>query len=427
MGWARDGGLSGLEARRERGAAACSRASTPSPLPDCVNCDDLAGSKSTTLTLHWLTTPRTALVVCKLSAALVPSLNATLRWLRDNGVTTFVEPAAYPNVEPDLTQSTCSRPLQQNGEPAGPGAVAAAATESIVSAWEAAISENGGERCGRIVTWPEARCPATTIPDEVAHKLDFVVVLGGDGTLLWTCHMFGNRAVPPILPFNMGSLGFLTPFPPEQLSPMLHTVLKGGFPMILRHRLHCTVLRAADGEVCSEGQCHQWKDGHSTQGKVVMNEVVIDRGISPFLTNLEAYCDGIFVTHVQGDGLILSSPTGSTAYNLAAGGSMIHPQVPGILFTPICPHSLSFRPLIFPDHVELRIQVPHDSRAKTYCSFDGKDRLELNAGDAVVICMSQWPVPTLCSQDPSRDWFMGIRHGLHWNERRQQGGVEKPL
>jgi len=70
VGWARDGGLSGLEARRERGAAACSRASTPSPLPDCVNCDDLAGSKSTTLTLHWLTTPRTALVVCKLSAAL---------------------------------------------------------------------------------------------------------------------------------------------------------------------------------------------------------------------------------------------------------------------------------------------------------------------------------------------------------------------
>lgn len=90
---------------------------------------------------------------------------------------------------------------------------------------------------------------------------------------------------------------------------------------------------------------------------VALNEVVIDRGISPFLTNLDVYCDGVFLTHVQGDGLIVSTPTGSTAYNLAAGGSMVHPQVPAILFTPICPHSLSFRPLIFPDHVQLCVQV----------------------------------------------------------------------
>lgn len=84
----------------------------------------------------------------------------------------------------------------------------------------------------------------------------------------------------------------------------------------------------------------------------MLNEVVLDRGISPYLTNLETYCDGSFVTHVQGDGLIVATPTGSTAYSLAAGGPMVHPQVPCVLFTPVCPHSLSFRPLMFPDHGE---------------------------------------------------------------------------
>lgn len=134
---------------------------------------------------------------------------------------------------------------------------------------------------------------------------------------------------------------------------------------------------------------------------------------------------GNFVTRVQGDGLIISTPTGSTAYNLAAGGSILHPQVPGILFTPICPHSLSFRPLIFPDHVQLCIQVPADGRSQLWCSFDGKDRKALGPGDAIIIRMSEWPIPTVSSLDPSRDWFMGVRKGLHWNERRPQAGAGK--
>ncbi|KAL6755673.1 ATP-NAD kinase-like domain-containing protein [Haematococcus lacustris] len=274
-----------------------------------------------------------------------------------------------------------------------------------------------------VLTWPCGRCKADAIPDEVVRDLDFVVVLGGDGTLLWTCHIFGNRAVPPLVPFNMGSLGFLTPFPPDQLSSRLQAILAGGFPLILRHRLHCTIVKGprpgsqpAGGDVC-------WADGHCATEKVVLNEVVVDRGISPFLTNLECFCDGNFVTHVQGDGLIVSTPTGSTAYSLAAGGSMVHPQVPGILFTPVCPHSLSFRPLLFPDHVQLCIQVPRDARSQMYCSFDGKDRQELLAGDSVIIRMSQWPVPTVCSQDPSQDWFRGIQEGLHWNARRLQAGA----
>eukprot|EP00878_Enallax_costatus_P015779 GHUV01016535.1.p1 GENE.GHUV01016535.1~~GHUV01016535.1.p1 ORF type:complete len:178 (+),score=34.64 GHUV01016535.1:1134-1667(+) len=157
---------------------------------------------------------------------------------------------------------------------------------------------------------------------------------------------------------------------------------------------------------------------------VALNEVVIERGISPFLTNLECFCDGGFVTHVQGDGLIIGTPTGSTAYSLAAGGSMVHPQVPCILFTPICPHSLSFRPLMFPDYCQLCIQVPVDSRGHVWASFDGKDRTELVPGDAVVIRLSKWPVPSVAAEaDPSGDWFSAVRECLHWNLRKVQGGA----
>ena len=114
----------------------------------------------------------------------------------------------------------------------------------------------------------------------------------------------------------------------------LHSALSGGFHLTLRHRLTARVLRA-DGTPAGPP-------------RVVLNDVVIDRGASPYLTNLECFADGAFVTRVQGDGLIIATPSGSTAYSLAAAGSMVHPGVPAILFTPVCPHSLSFRPLIFP-------------------------------------------------------------------------------
>eukprot|EP00878_Enallax_costatus_P043952 GHUV01052075.1.p2 GENE.GHUV01052075.1~~GHUV01052075.1.p2 ORF type:complete len:106 (+),score=19.65 GHUV01052075.1:347-664(+) len=103
---------------------------------------------------------------------------------------------------------------------------------------------------------------------------------------------------------------------------------------------------------------------------------------------------------------------------------MVHPQVPCILFTPICPHSLSFRPLMFPDYCQLCIQVPVDSRGHVWASFDGKDRTELVPGDAVVIRLSKWPVPSVAAEaDPSGDWFSAVRECLHWNLRKVQGGA----
>ncbi|KAL0000005.1 hypothetical protein SO802_019607 [Lithocarpus litseifolius] len=239
-------------------------------------------------------------------------------------------------------------------------------------------------------------------------KVDLVVTLGGDGTVLWAASMF-KGPVPPVVPFSLGSLGFMTPFHTENYRECLNQVLKGPISITLRHRLQCHVIRDAA------------KNEYETEEPIlVLNEVTIDRGISSYLTNLECYCDNSFVTCVQGDGLILSTTSGSTAYSLAAGGSMVHPQVPGILFTPICPHSLSFRPLILPEHVTLRVQVPFNSRGHAWASFDGKDRKQLAAGDALVCSMAPWPVPTACQVDSTGDFLRSIHEGLHWNLRKTQ-------
>ncbi|KAG5517506.1 hypothetical protein RHGRI_038043 [Rhododendron griersonianum] len=248
-------------------------------------------------------------------------------------------------------------------------------------------------------------------------KVDLVVTLGGDGTVLWAASMF-KGPVPPVVPFSLGSLGFMTPFHSEHYRECLDSILRGPISITLRHRLLCHVIRdAAKNEYDTE------------ESVIVLNEVTIDRGISSFLTNLECYCDNSFVTCVQGDGLILSTTSGSTAYSLAAGGSMVHPQVclhnawikvPGILFTPICPHSLSFRPLILPEHVTLRVQVPFNSRSHAWASFDGKDRKRLAPGDALVCSMAPWPVPTACQSDSTSDFLRSIHDGLHWNLRKTQ-------
>lgn len=239
-------------------------------------------------------------------------------------------------------------------------------------------------------------------------KVDLVVTLGGDGTVLWAASMF-RGPVPPVVPFSLGSLGFMTPFYSEHYRECLDSVLKGPINITLRHRLQCHVIRDSA------------KTEYDTEETIlVLNEVTIDRGISSFLTNLECYCDNSFVTCVQGDGLILSTTSGSTAYSLAAGGSMVHPQVPGILFTPICPHSLSFRPLILPEHVTLRVQVPFNSRSHAWASFDGKDRKRLAPGDALMCSMAPWPVPTACQIDSTNDFLRSIHDGLHWNLRKTQ-------
>ncbi|KAJ3034918.1 hypothetical protein HDV00_004528 [Rhizophlyctis rosea] len=131
----------------------------------------------------------------------------------------------------------------------------------------------------------------------------------------------------------------------------------------------------------------------------ILNDMVVDRGPSAYMSQLELFVDDRHLTTVQADGLVLSTPTGSTAYSLSAGGSLVHPEVPSFLVTPICPHTLSFRPMLLPDSIELKIQVPADSRNTAWASFDGRHRIELKQGDYITVGLSRWPMPTVCEKD----------------------------
>ena len=154
---------------------------------------------------------------------------------------------------------------------------------------------------------------------------------------------------------------------------------------------------------------------------LALNEVVIDRGTSTYLGMLEIYCDDRLVTTAQADGLIIATPTGSTAYSLAAGGPLCMASIPGILLVPICPHALSFRPAVFPDSVKLRIALPETSRQPTaQVCFDGKNPITLHPGDSVVVTTSVWPLPAVCREDQHIDWFNSVKTKLLWNERALQ-------
>jgi NAD+ kinase len=244
---------------------------------------------------------------------------------------------------------------------------------------------------------------------ETPEIFDLVLTLGGDGTVLFTSWLF-QRIVPPILSFALGSLGFLTNFEFTQYKAALDKIMtEVGMRVNLRMRFTCTVYRYQ-----KNAAPHQPQHIEAEQFEV-LNELVIDRGPSPYVSNLELYGDNNLLTVVQADGCIFSTPTGSTAYSLSAGGSLVHPDIPAILLTPICPHTLSFRPMLLNDSMALRVAVPLRSRATAYCAFDGKGRVELRQGDHVTIAASQYPFPTVLSQPT--EWFDSISRTLRWNSR----------
>lgn len=257
--------------------------------------------------------------------------------------------------------------------------------------------------------------------DDLTDKIDMIVCLGGDGTLLYASSFFQTN-VPPVMAFNMGSLGFLTPFSFDNFKDQVTHVLEGHADLTLRYRLKCVVCKSGS-ESQKVPHVKHIDHTHSREQYLILNEVVVDRAQSPYLCNVDLFIDGRLVTSVQGDGLIISTPTGSTAYAVSAGASMVHPSVPAIILCPICPHSLSFRPVIVPAGVEIKIMVSPNSRNSAWLSFDGRNRQELMQGDCLRITTAQYPVPSICARDQIDDWFGGLAECLHWNVRRQQ----KPL
>lgn len=267
------------------------------------------------------------------------------------------------------------------------------------------------------------------------EKFDLVLTLGGDGTVLFTSWLF-QRIVPPILSFSLGSLGFLTNFDfPSYQSHLNRVMGEQGMRVNLRMRFTCTVYRAPIGTKSPSSRRlrdERKKNGATSPANLdliegekveVLNELVIDRGPSPYVSNLELYGDNELLTVVQADGCIISTPTGSTAYSLSAGGPLTHPSIPGILLTPICPHTLSFRPMVLSDTLLLKICVPWNSRSTAYASFDGKGRVELRRGDCVQVEAGRYPFPTVVGEGGTGgEWFESVRRALRWNNR---GAVQK--
>jgi len=240
--------------------------------------------------------------------------------------------------------------------------------------------------------------------------VDFVIVFGGDGSLIRAARHFPNGC-PPFLAFSLGSLGFLNPFRGDQVAETLTWLLQDRreIPLRIHARIAVTVKRK----------------GFPDQAFTALNEAVISGAEVGALAKLQICSTPDAteeVTTFQGDGLILSTPTGSTAYSVSAGGSMVHPGVGAILCTPICPFSLSFRPILLPDYAKLMVRVAPDARSSARVSFDGVGHLPLAQGDQVIIEYSRHPMPSIVP-DADVNWLNNLRTALHWNTTQAQ----KPL
>ncbi|XP_069097113.1 NAD kinase isoform X1 [Pleurodeles waltl] len=265
--------------------------------------------------------------------------------------------------------------------------------------------------------------------DDISDQIDFIICLGGDGTLLYASSLFQN-SVPPVMAFHLGSLGFLTPFNFDNFQPQVTQVIEGNAALVLRSRLKVKVVKESrDNKSLIQNGIEEnglgvvnfmEREPCKITKYQVLNEVVVDRGPSSYLSNVDVFLDGHLITTVQGDGVIVSTPTGSTAYAAAAGASMIHPNVPAIMITPICPHSLSFRPIVVPAGVELKIMLSPEARNAAWVSFDGRKRQQISHGDSISITTSCYPLPSICFRDPVNDWFNSLAECLHWNVRKKQ-------
>ncbi len=231
----------------------------------------------------------------------------------------------------------------------------------------------------------------------VAERADALVVLGGDGTLLGVSHLLARRGVP-VLGVNFGSLGFLTEIALSELYPALEGVLGGRYEYDERRMLHAVVRR----------------DGQPERSEDVLNDVVIARAALSRIMELDVHVDGLFVSAFRADGLIVSSPTGSTAYNLAAGGPILHPALPAVVLTPICPHMLTNRPLVVGDEASIEVRLKPARDVEVHVSFDGQFSCPLTPSDTVVVTRS--PRRLRLVRAPSRDFFAVLRTKLKWGE-----------
>jgi NAD+ kinase len=233
---------------------------------------------------------------------------------------------------------------------------------------------------------------------EVGRTADLVVVLGGDGTLIHAQSLLAGRAAP-ILGINMGSLGFMTEVPQADLYGALNLVLAGNAKISERMKLRVHLHRGGRSERALDEE--------------VLNDVVIAKSALSRMAELDTRCSGNKVTTYKADGVIIATPTGSTAYSLAANGPIMYPTMRGVIIAPICPHTLTQRPLVVPDEVNIEIVLANDT--EVYLTLDGQKGLPLERGDRVQVKQSLNRV--LLVRNPNIDFFGILRAKLRWGER----------
>ncbi|VAX28379.1 NAD kinase [hydrothermal vent metagenome] len=232
---------------------------------------------------------------------------------------------------------------------------------------------------------------------EMPGLVDVVVVLGGDGTMLGAARLVAEKGIP-ILGVNLGGLGFITEVNRSDIFISIETMLKGECSVEERIMIQADIVR--NGEVMTT--------------YTVLNDVVITKGALARIIDLETYVDHSYVTTFKSDGLIISTPTGSTAYNLSAGGPIVHPVLDCIVLTPICPHTLTNRPIVLSGESLIEVGLKSESE-DVFLTLDGQIGVSLEKGDVVEVKKS--PHKTRLFLPCERDYFQVLREKLKWGER----------
>jgi NAD+ kinase len=229
---------------------------------------------------------------------------------------------------------------------------------------------------------------------EIGARADAAIVLGGDGTMLNAARNLARHGVP-LVGVNQGRLGFMTDVAQADMLTCADDLLAGRFTAESRMLLSGEIVR----------------DGRTIAANVALNEVVVDKGAMGRLIDFDLYVDGEFLYNLRSDGVIVSTPTGSTAYSLSANGPILHPRINGIALVPLCPHSLTNRPVLVGDHsaIEIRIARADDSRAH----FDGQVTFDMKPGDAMRLRRSEDSARFL--HPPGYSYFAMLRQKLHWS------------
>ncbi len=235
------------------------------------------------------------------------------------------------------------------------------------------------------------------LKSEIPSRVDLIAVLGGDGTLLSVARLIGSRNVP-IFGINLGSLGFLTEVTLDELYPTLDRVISGKVDYDERLMLTSSVIR----------------QGEEISSYSVLNDIVINKSALAKIIDLAAYIDGKHIANFKADGLIVSTPTGSTAYNLAAGGPIVQPGMHSIIITPICPHILTNRPVVVRDESEIEIVLKSED-TEVHLTLDGQVGFSLRGEDVIRIVKADHTIRLISV--PGKNYFDVLRTKLKWTER----------